>query len=258
MRTEATGFAINSPTARAQIFDPDVLPVWARYAKLRTQLQPYLAAAERTYDRTGLPLMRQLALAYPNDARAASTDDEYLLGTRRARRARARGRRDVAQALPAAGSLGGLLALGVGGQGRRAAAALPARARGRAHGVGGRARRPDPAIRARGCGAAAAARRRGDAQPLRRGRCAPERPAGAADVAGLASAGRARCLRRSPPTTRACGRACPATDRGRWRCASAAGGPSTSRSPSRSGRARCSSTASGGRSPTATGCCGRR
>ena len=57
-----------------------MLPVWARYAKLRTQLQPYLAAAERTYDRTGLPLMRQLALAYPNDARAASTDDEYLLG----------------------------------------------------------------------------------------------------------------------------------------------------------------------------------
>ena len=80
MRTEATGFAINSPTPRAQIFDPDVLPVWARYAKLRTQLQPYLASTERTYDRSGLPLMRQLALAYPNDGRAASTDDEYLLG----------------------------------------------------------------------------------------------------------------------------------------------------------------------------------
>ena len=57
-----------------------MLPVWARYAKLRTQLEPYLASAERTYDRTGLPLMRQLALAYPTDARAAGTDDEYLLG----------------------------------------------------------------------------------------------------------------------------------------------------------------------------------
>ena len=80
MRTEADGFTLNSTQTRAQIFDPDVLPVWARYAKLRTQLQPYLASAERTYDRTGMPLMRQLALAYPNDERAAHRDDEYLLG----------------------------------------------------------------------------------------------------------------------------------------------------------------------------------
>ena len=70
MRTEADGFTLNSPTPRAQIFDPDVLPVWSRYAKLRTQLQPYLAAAERTYDTSGLPLMRQLALVYPTDDRA--------------------------------------------------------------------------------------------------------------------------------------------------------------------------------------------
>ena len=67
MRTEADGFTLNSTRTRAQIFDPDVLPVWARYAKLRTQLQPYLASAQRTYDRTGMPLMRQLALAYPSD-----------------------------------------------------------------------------------------------------------------------------------------------------------------------------------------------
>jgi alpha-glucosidase len=80
MRTEADGFTVNSPTPRAQIFDPDVLPVWARYGKLRTQLQPYLAAAERTYDKTGMPIMRQLALAYPDDDRAAALDDEYLLG----------------------------------------------------------------------------------------------------------------------------------------------------------------------------------
>jgi alpha-glucosidase (family GH31 glycosyl hydrolase) len=79
MRTEADGFSLTHGR-RAQIFDPDVLPVWARYARLRTQLYPYLAAAQRTYDATGLPIMRQLALAYPGDDRAAALDDEYLFG----------------------------------------------------------------------------------------------------------------------------------------------------------------------------------
>jgi alpha-glucosidase len=79
MRTEADGFAL-APSPRAQIFDPGVLPIWTRYARLRTQLYPYLAAAEQEYDRSGLPLMRQLALVYPDDPRAASRDDEFLLG----------------------------------------------------------------------------------------------------------------------------------------------------------------------------------
>ena len=34
------------PRPRPQITDPDVLPMWRRYAKLRTQLYPYLAAAD--------------------------------------------------------------------------------------------------------------------------------------------------------------------------------------------------------------------
>jgi alpha-glucosidase (family GH31 glycosyl hydrolase) len=80
MRTQADGTAIGAKAPRAQILDPDVLPVWRRYAKLRTQLYPYLAAAQREYDRSGLPLMRQLALAYPADAAATARDDEYLLG----------------------------------------------------------------------------------------------------------------------------------------------------------------------------------
>jgi alpha-glucosidase (family GH31 glycosyl hydrolase) len=79
MRTEADGYALQ-PGTRAQIFDKDVLPVWARYAKLRTRLYPYLAAAERAYDATGMPIMRQLALAYPDDPRAVGLDDEYLFG----------------------------------------------------------------------------------------------------------------------------------------------------------------------------------
>jgi alpha-glucosidase len=80
MRTEGSGFDIPDHGHRPQIFDPDVLPVWRRYAKLRTQLYPYLAAAEREYDRTGMPLMRDLALVAPNDPAAVARDDEYELG----------------------------------------------------------------------------------------------------------------------------------------------------------------------------------
>jgi alpha-D-xyloside xylohydrolase len=79
MRTEADGFG-GDKAARAQIFDKGVLGVWAKYARLRTQLYPYLAHAENDYDRTGLPIRRQLALAYPRDPRATVRDDEYLFG----------------------------------------------------------------------------------------------------------------------------------------------------------------------------------
>jgi alpha-glucosidase (family GH31 glycosyl hydrolase) len=80
MRTQANGFSLPGKERRPQIFDPDVLPVWTRYARLRTQLYPYLAAAEAAYDRTGLPLMRHLALADPTDPRAVARDDEYMFG----------------------------------------------------------------------------------------------------------------------------------------------------------------------------------
>src|SRR3954452_10296468 len=80
MRTQANGFDFGNAGPRAQIFDAGVLPIWRRYARLRTQLYPYLAAAEADYDRTGLPLMRHLALAYPDDPRAVAREDEYLLG----------------------------------------------------------------------------------------------------------------------------------------------------------------------------------
>ena len=81
MRTQANGFQIGSVGGRrAQITDPEVLPTWARFSQLRTQLQPYLAAAQREYDRTGLPMMRQLALVWPEDERLAASELEYLLG----------------------------------------------------------------------------------------------------------------------------------------------------------------------------------
>ena len=79
MRTEANGLAVPAKP-RPQISDPEVLPQWRRWAKLRTQLYPYLAAADARYRRTGMPLMRQLGLVYPDDRRALARDDELLFG----------------------------------------------------------------------------------------------------------------------------------------------------------------------------------
>ncbi len=79
MRTEANGFNLG-PNTRPQISDPAILPVWRRYAKLRTQLYPYLLAADGDYRRTGMPLMRDLALVYPGDATASGQEDEFMFG----------------------------------------------------------------------------------------------------------------------------------------------------------------------------------
>jgi alpha-glucosidase len=79
MRTEANGFNLG-PNKRPQIFDAGIQPVWRRYAKLRTQLYPYLVAADANYRRTGMPLMRDLALVYPGDATASGQEDEFMFG----------------------------------------------------------------------------------------------------------------------------------------------------------------------------------
>jgi alpha-glucosidase len=77
MRTKAEGIGVPKE-ARPQIWEQPALPIWRRYAKLRTQLYPLLVAADRKYRRTGLPIMRHLALAYPADRRAVARDDEFL------------------------------------------------------------------------------------------------------------------------------------------------------------------------------------
>jgi alpha-glucosidase (family GH31 glycosyl hydrolase) len=79
MRTKAEGIGADQ-ALRPQIWQPRMLGHWRRWAKLRTQLYPYLVAADREYRRTGLPLMRHLALAYPRDRRALATDDAFLFG----------------------------------------------------------------------------------------------------------------------------------------------------------------------------------
>lgn len=79
MRTERDGIALPE-YERPQVDDPAQIANWRRYAKLRTQLQPYLAAAAEEYQRSGLPIMRHLVLAHPGDAAAQARDDEFLFG----------------------------------------------------------------------------------------------------------------------------------------------------------------------------------
>src|SRR5262245_58222628 len=79
MRTERDGISVPA-YHRPQVEDPAQIDNWRRYTKLRTQLYPYIAAADREYRRSGMPIMRHLVLAYPDDAAAADRDDEFLFG----------------------------------------------------------------------------------------------------------------------------------------------------------------------------------
>lgn len=79
MRTQANGFSV-PPRVRPQVWDPPHLPIWRRYAKLRTQLWPYVQAAAEEYYNSGLPLMRHHLLTDAEDPRAVARDDQYLFG----------------------------------------------------------------------------------------------------------------------------------------------------------------------------------
>lgn len=56
------------------------LSVTRYYARLRYSLIPYLLSAAGECCRTGLPIMRHLALAYPDEPNVHTIDDQYLLG----------------------------------------------------------------------------------------------------------------------------------------------------------------------------------
>lgn len=56
------------------------LEVYRRYAVLHMSLFPYRYGAAMEAAKTGMPLMRALALVYQNDAAARETRDEYLFG----------------------------------------------------------------------------------------------------------------------------------------------------------------------------------
>ena len=68
------------------IFDDDesapdsAVSVTRRFAKLKNRLTPYLLAAGREAAATGLPVMRPMVLAFPEDPTARPLDRQYLLG----------------------------------------------------------------------------------------------------------------------------------------------------------------------------------
>ena len=81
MRTESEGFTLPTwKTSRAQIWDPGIEPIWRRYAKLRTQLYPYIAASVNDYVARGVPVMQALGLAYPGDPHSWRGTPRYLFG----------------------------------------------------------------------------------------------------------------------------------------------------------------------------------
>jgi sulfoquinovosidase len=80
MRTQANGFSFRDNRAdRSQVWSPGVIEVFTRYARLRTQLNPYLRAAAAEYARTGMPITRHLSLVDPGDRRAAQ-EDAFMFG----------------------------------------------------------------------------------------------------------------------------------------------------------------------------------
>ena len=79
MRTKPGGVSI-PPKERPQIWEPGQIDDWRRWAKLRTQLYPYLVAADEQYQRTGMPIMRHMALFAPGDRRAVARHDQFGFG----------------------------------------------------------------------------------------------------------------------------------------------------------------------------------
>jgi hypothetical protein len=60
--------------------DDQTIALWRRYARIHRALGPYLQQAARVAQSSGMPLLRHLALAYPDDDRAWVEEKQYLLG----------------------------------------------------------------------------------------------------------------------------------------------------------------------------------
>jgi alpha-D-xyloside xylohydrolase len=62
------------------VFGPEAERAYALLAKLRMDVKPTLVALGRQAARTGMPIMRPMALEFPDDTRFASEDSQYMLG----------------------------------------------------------------------------------------------------------------------------------------------------------------------------------
>jgi alpha-glucosidase/alpha-D-xyloside xylohydrolase len=64
----------------ADLQDTPVEPICRKYLELRYQLLPYLYSTVAQAHATGLPLMRALWLAWPDDPKSLQVEDQYLWG----------------------------------------------------------------------------------------------------------------------------------------------------------------------------------
>lgn len=86
MRTQKTGYPRPNPdpnlpdtylNERAEVYNPEMIDVFRKYAKLRTQLFPEIWEAARTYQRTGMPIMRHLGLEHADDPQVWTEGAEF-------------------------------------------------------------------------------------------------------------------------------------------------------------------------------------
>jgi alpha-glucosidase len=59
---------------------PDILEAFAFYAKLRYRLLQYIYTAAWAANHTGIPMMRPMPLAFPNDRKCDNIINQYMLG----------------------------------------------------------------------------------------------------------------------------------------------------------------------------------
>lgn len=62
------------------LFGDKALAIVRKYAALRERLLPYIRKAAREASETGMPVLRALPLAFPDDPNAAAWDHEYMFG----------------------------------------------------------------------------------------------------------------------------------------------------------------------------------
>lgn len=61
-------------------FDDETLSIYRKFAKLHTALFPYLYEAAHESKRSGMPIIRAMVLAFPDDEEAAKHPYQYLFG----------------------------------------------------------------------------------------------------------------------------------------------------------------------------------
>jgi alpha-D-xyloside xylohydrolase len=61
-------------------YGPEAERIVAKYCRLRYSLNPYLLACAQESCRTGVPIMRHMALEFPDEPGAYALDEQYMLG----------------------------------------------------------------------------------------------------------------------------------------------------------------------------------